>query len=122
MTIKIQAPPQATQFAATKETSAADKAKADVAKVGRDFEAILVRQMLTSTKVAGKAGGYADMAVESLATSITAAGGLGMGRAIEQALSAHNAPPAAGLGIEAAKKMTALPQVSSGAAVVKVGE
>jgi Rod binding domain-containing protein len=64
------------------------KAEEDAAKVGRDFEAILVRQMLASTKVAGKGGGYADMAVEALASSITAAGGLGMGHAIEQALSA----------------------------------
>jgi Rod binding domain-containing protein len=63
--------------------------------VGRDFEAILVRQMLTQTKVAGKGGGYADMAVEALASSISAAGGLGMSQAIADSLSAHahRSPP-----------------------------
>jgi Rod binding domain-containing protein len=88
---KIQAPPlamttvQAAKPATT--TDAAAKKKEEHAKVGRDFEAILVRQMLTQAKVAGKSGGYADMAVESLATSVTSAGGLGMGRAIEDTLN-----------------------------------
>ena len=85
MSIRIQAPPQgAAATAAADET----KAKDDAAKVARDFEAILVRQMLSSTKVAGKGGGYADMAVEALAASIASAGGLGMSHAIEQAISA----------------------------------
>lgn len=87
MSIRIQVPPQsavATATAAGNET----KAKDDAAKVARDFEAILVRQMLSSTKVAGKGGGYADMAVEALAASIASAGGLGMSHAIEQAISA----------------------------------
>lgn len=75
--------------AATPLSPEAARAKqaADNAKVGRDFEAILVRQMLSQTKVAGSGGGYADMAIEALATSITAAGGLGMGKALEAALS-----------------------------------
>jgi len=85
VSIRIQPPPQsAAATAATDET----KAKDDAAKVARDFEAILVRQMLSSTKVAGKGGGYADMAVEALAASIASAGGLGMSHAIEQAISA----------------------------------
>ncbi len=85
MSIRIQAPPQgAAATAAADET----KAKDDAAKVARDFEAILVRQMLSSTKVAGKGGGYSDMAVEALAASIASAGGLGMSHAIEQAISA----------------------------------
>lgn len=94
MSLKIQAPPAnvARAIDAPKLPAAAKKAE-DTAKVGRDFEAILVRQMLTQVKIAGK-GGYADMAVESLATSITSAGGLGLGRAIAQALdrSAHPTP------------------------------
>lgn len=90
MSFRIQSPPLSTGApgGVDGETAGA-KAKDDAAKVGRDFEAIFVRQMLTSTKVAGKSGGYADMAVEALASSITAAGGLGMGRAIEQALAPH---------------------------------
>jgi Rod binding domain-containing protein len=92
VSFKIQAPPlQATQAEPTAQEA---KAKENAQKAGRDFEAILLRQMLTSAKVAGK-GGYSDMAIESLATSITSAGGLGMGRAIEDALSAHKAHIAA---------------------------
>ncbi|MBX3196722.1 MAG: hypothetical protein KF894_01095 [Labilithrix sp.] len=120
MSFRIQAP------AAAPATRADEtKAKEDAAKVGRDFEAILVRQMLSSTKVAGKEGGYADMAIESLATSISAAGGLGMGRAIEQAISAaqRGAGPAPHVvpGPEA-KKMTGAPQVPPGPAVREGGE
>ena len=65
------------------------KAKADADKVGRDFEAILVRQMLSKANIAGK-GGYSDMAIEGLATSITSAGGLGLGKVISEQLQAHD--------------------------------
>ena len=95
MSTRIQAPTlQTTQIAEPSGHEA--KAKENAKKAGRDFEAILLRQMLGTSKVAGK-GGYSDMAVESLATSITAAGGLGMGRAIEDALSAHTHIAAPGL-------------------------
>jgi Rod binding domain-containing protein len=86
MSFPIQAP--AGVVAAAEGADAGDKRSADAAKAGRDFEAILVRQMLSSTRVAGK-GGYGDMAIEALATAVTSAGGLGMGRTLEQALSAH---------------------------------
>ncbi|HVH43896.1 MAG TPA: hypothetical protein VM925_16195 [Labilithrix sp.] len=124
MSFRIQAPAQTAQLIGAAKTEAPTEAKAkeDAAKVGRDFEAILVRQMLSSTKVAGKGGGYADMAIESLATSITSAGGLGMGRAIEQALSAHNGPPHPSPVATDAKKMTVSPQVPAGPAVVQSGE
>lgn len=109
MSVRIPAPPIAQTFqpatpaavaktadaGAAKDAKAA-KAKEEAAKVGRDFEAILVRQMLTQTKVAGKAGGYADMAVEALASSISAAGGLGMSQAIAAALGPHAHPPPPG--------------------------
>ena len=102
MSVKIQTPPTAgavtgatTTAAAISSEGAEKKAHEDAAKVGRDFEAILVRQMLGQAKVAGK-GGYADMAVESLAASVTQAGGLGMGRAIEEALTSHRRHVSAG--------------------------
>lgn len=66
----------------------ASKHRQDVAKVSREFEAILVRQMLGRANVAGKGGGYADMAVEALSSAVAAAGGLGLAQAIELALSA----------------------------------
>lgn len=89
MSFRIQSPPRGALQDLEAGKPEGTRAKDDTAKVGREFEAIFVRQMLASTKVAGKGGGYADMAVEALASSITAAGGLGMGRAIEQALSSH---------------------------------
>ena len=129
MSLRIQAPQVVVEVEAKGAPDAKGaKAKADAAKAGRDFEAILLRQMLGTSKVAGK-GGYSDMAVESLATSITAAGGLGMGRALEDALSAHTAHTAApplpvrqpvSEGLE--EKMTPSPQVPYGPAVVKRAE
>lgn len=89
----------------------------DADKVGREFEAILVRQMLSSTHVAGKEGGYADMGVEALATSIGAAGGLGLGRAIADTLAgaAHRPDPAK-------KNDQPSPQVLPGPAVPLIRE
>jgi len=80
---KADAPSEAKK---TKET-------ADIKQAAAAFEAILVRQMLASAKVAGK-GNYADMGVEALSTAVTQGGGLGLGRAIEHAIGAeqHSAP------------------------------
>lgn len=126
MSFRIQSPPQAVARELDVGKPGDATSKEDAAKVGRDFEAIFVRQMLSSTKVAGKEGGYADMAVEALAASITAAGGLGMGRAIEQALSSHTGAhhrlvtpesPAGG----DVKNLSEAPQVSSDPAVREVG-
>jgi Rod binding domain-containing protein len=79
--------------AAKAATDASDKKTAEIKKAAAGFEAILVRQMLTSAKVAGK-GGYADMGVEAISTAVTQGGGLGLSHAIEQAVGhAHHAPP-----------------------------
>lgn len=97
MSFRVQAPPTSSAHVAVNH--AESKAQDDAKKAGRDFEAILVRQLLSQAKVAGK-GGYGDMAIESLASSVTSAGGLGLGRAIEQALSrasSHIHPPAASI-------------------------
>lgn len=100
MSFAVKAPPiQATIESVSKTAAASPEAKAqeDAKKVGREFEAILVRQMLSTTKIAGKGGGYGDMAIESLANAVTSAGGLGMGRAIEDAINqtrAAHAPKA----------------------------
>lgn len=75
-------------------TASGAPAKKDHTKEIRDaadaFEAILLRQMLSSAKVAGK-GSYSDMGTEALAGAVSKAGGLGLGRAIEQAIGqAHH--------------------------------
>jgi Rod binding domain-containing protein len=99
---KIQAPPLAQNIKDTKATdnaartvSAAGAAKKieDAKKVGQDFEAILVRQMLAQANL-GK-GGYGDMANEALASAVTKGGGLGLGKIIEQQLAPHHAETAA---------------------------
>lgn len=95
MSVKVQAPPLAQNI---KETKGADKAPSaddvkkteDAAKVGRDFEAILVRQMLAKTNIGGK-GGYGDMASEAFASAVTAGGGLGFGKVIADQLAPHHA-------------------------------
>jgi Rod binding domain-containing protein len=97
MTMRIPgpaAPLPSSKADATSSVKGTQDASENAKKVGRDFEAILVRQMLSSTHVAGRGGGYSDMAVESLASSISAAGGLGMSRIIEQALSRASHPAA----------------------------
>lgn len=85
---KVQAPPLAQNIAETKGGDA--KKREDAKKVGQDFEAILVRQMLAQTNIGGK-GGYADMATEALSSAVTKGGGLGLGKVIEQQLAPHHA-------------------------------
>lgn len=63
-----------------------------------EFESLFVKQLLTTAKIMGegKSSGYADMAVDALTTGIEKAGGLGLGRRIEDALSPtvlHANPP-----------------------------
>mgnify|MGYP003376156742 CR=1 FL=1 len=65
--------------------SPTQEASREVKEASAAFEAILVRQMLASASVAGK-GSYSDMGVEAVATAVTSGGGLGLGRAIQQAL------------------------------------
>jgi peptidoglycan hydrolase FlgJ len=58
-------------------------------KAAQEFEAMFVRQILTTAKITGhdKSNGYDGMAVDALAGAITKGGGLGLSREIEAALS-----------------------------------
>jgi hypothetical protein len=71
--------------AAPAVTAPAQETPAKTKEAGLQFEAIFVRQMLGSAGVAGH-GGFAEMAVDAVATAVTAAGGLGLGRAIAQSI------------------------------------
>lgn len=103
----------ATSLGATAEAKDAQSASskprdagADIKQAAAAFEAILVRQMLASSSVAGK-GSYSDMGVEALSTAVTAGGGLGLGLAIERAIGqAHHAAPEQS---DATKKKTTIP-------------
>lgn len=74
-------------------------AKAETAKVHRaagEFESMLVRQLLSAAHAVGKDGGgaYGGMAVDALASGVEKGGGLGLAKAIEDALSrAGRVPP-----------------------------
>jgi flagellar protein FlgJ len=91
------------QLGALDPSSPATPAQAK--QVAAQFEAILVRQML-SKSVGSMLGGeekdqsvagsvYGDMMTDVLAQKLTAGGGLGMARLIEQQLTPHAAHPAA---------------------------
>ena len=60
-----------------------------LARASREFEGVFTRQLLEASgigKSMGK-GGHGAMAIDALATSSTEGGGLGLARAIEQALA-----------------------------------
>lgn len=74
--------------------------EAERQKAAAQFEAILVRQLL-SKSVSSMVGGdstagsvYGDMMTDSLAQKLTAAGGLGLGKIIAQQLTPHGTRPA----------------------------
>ena len=75
--------PGATTAAPTARTGPAG----DLQKVASEFEAMLLRQLLTSAKMGGE-GGYSSMAVDALASGITRAGGIGLAHELETALGA----------------------------------
>jgi Rod binding domain-containing protein len=63
-------------------------------KAASEFESLLVKQMLKQSKIAGddKANGYADMAIDAMASAVEKGGGFGLVRSIEAAIG-----PRAGL-------------------------
>ncbi len=61
----------------------------EMEKAAKEFEGVFVRQLLSAAKLGGSKGeeGYGAMATDALATGIMNAGGLGLTRQIEAALS-----------------------------------
>jgi flagellar protein FlgJ len=85
---------------------AAGGAKPEVAKAAREFEAIFLRQMLTSLQKASRMGNsesssggevYGSMMVGALADAVAAAGGIGLAKYVTTTLApeAHAASAAA---------------------------
>jgi len=64
----------------------------DVQQMAREFESMLLRQLLNATTMGQEHGGYGDMAVSSLADGISRTGGIGLAQQIERALS-RQLPP-----------------------------
>lgn len=92
MTIPIR---PAALTTATATPGAAAPSTEDVKRLASEFEAMLLRQLLSAAKMGEGQGGYGDMAVESMADGISRAGGVGLARQIERALSRHIGAPAA---------------------------
>ena len=61
-------------------------------KVAKEFETMLVHQLLDAAKIAGEGqgAGYGSMAVDALANGVSQAGGLGIAQQIETALAPHS--------------------------------
>lgn len=80
-------PPIRPAVAPTHTPTAPAAPPSDLQRVAREFESMLVRQLLNAAKMGEGGGGYADMAVTSLADGINQGGGVGLARQIERALS-----------------------------------
>jgi len=76
---------------------------AETLKAAREFEQIFLRKMLSSLEKSGRAASgssstgsevYSSMVVNSLAESISSAGGIGLADVIARAMTQPTAPPA----------------------------
>lgn len=89
--MRIEPTPSALRQAEeAKPAAAAARAETGaLGRVAREFEQILVRQLVSAAKLGGKKGevGYGAMVGDALAGAITASGGLGLARCLEQALA-----------------------------------
>jgi Rod binding domain-containing protein len=66
----------------------APPAASDLHRVAKEFEAIMVHELLQAANVAGGGqGSYKGMAVDAFANGISQAGGLGLARQLEDALA-----------------------------------
>jgi len=63
--------------------------KENLKRVAREFESILVHQLLDAAKVGGEGAqsGYGAMATDALSSGVSQAGGLGLARQVEEALT-----------------------------------
>jgi hypothetical protein len=98
--------------------------KARLHKAAQEFESLLVKQLLQASKLGGdKSSGYADMAIDAMATGVEKAGGLGLARRIEDTVAhslrhgAQGTPEAPGTGAGPGSKVgpRAVPPIGSGA-------
>jgi Rod binding domain-containing protein len=88
MTVTAIGPTSSAQEGAASQASD-PKGDHKIREVAREFEAMLVRQMLTAAGVGGKDkdGAYAGMEVDALANGVTKGRGLGLAQKIADALA-----------------------------------
>lgn len=82
--------------AASPASTGTPPAVSQLASVAREFEGVLLRQLLTSCKVAGPKSdeGHGTTAIAALADGIEAAGGLGLAKSLESTLLRTSRVPA----------------------------
>jgi Rod binding domain-containing protein len=75
--------------------SAVDARAVKLHKAASEFESLLVKQMLKQSKIAGdeNGNGYADMAVDAMASAVEKGGGFGLVRRIEAAIGPMSGSP-----------------------------
>ena len=83
--LNLSVTPIATSPAAQPQASErADK----IHRAAQEFESLLIKQLLSAAKMGGEAkGGYGDMGLDALASGVEKAGGLGLARRLEEAIS-----------------------------------
>lgn len=93
MTTPIQPLTTSPSLATAARAANTDERTRKVQSAARDFETILVKQLLAAAKMGGDGkGGYGDMAVDALADGIEKGGGLGLTDQIARALSGGSGP------------------------------
>lgn len=90
--MKITAPTQGPM--AVSENHSADKNQKAMHKQAKELESVFLRKLIEESKIGqgAQASGYGSMAVDSLATAISDAGGLGLAKMIEKALASKVSP------------------------------
>ena len=79
--------PITTSPAAPAQPQASERTE-KIHKAAQEFESLLIKQLLSAAKMGGEAkGGYGDMGLDALASGVEKAGGLGLARRLEEAIS-----------------------------------
>ena len=86
--MKITAPTQGPMAVAANESP--DKNERALHKEAKELESVFLRKLLEESKVGqgAESSGYASMGVDALANAISDAGGLGLAKMIEHAITA----------------------------------
>lgn len=103
--MKVSAPCELTR-APTADSPAKPKDAARAAEMGREFEAMLLRQLLSTAKLCGdkNENGYGGMATEALADALARSGGIGVAQMLAAAVPAQKTPTEAHVSRETTDK------------------
>jgi flagellar protein FlgJ len=114
-------PPSVSQPSSSHARPPAPPVKPEVARAAREFEAIFLRQMLTSLEKTGHMGStgstgsdvYGSMMVGALADAVASAGGVGLAKYVTTSLVHPAAPPPAAPGATSPPGSPTAPGIST---------